>query len=192
MPEWVADKQRRLAKIRAAKAALEAEAKAASGTPRRDDGGGEGGAPTARRRPGRRPKPGPEVPADKAQRNFTDPDSRVLLTKDGFIQGYNAQAAVDAAHQIILAHGLSNSMSDQGQLVPMVEAIAAVAGATPAELSADAGYCSEANLEALDARGISGYIATGRHKHGNAAAVGPRTTPRRSGHGQLPSPCPAA
>ncbi len=117
------------------------------------------------------------MPADKAQRNFTDPDSRILKTKDGFVQGYNAQAAVDAGHQIIVAHGLTNSTSDQGQLEPMVAAIEAAAGARPKELSADAGYCSEDNLKVLEALEIRGYIATGRQKHGAAAAVGPRAAP---------------
>jgi hypothetical protein len=63
--------------------------------------------------------------------NFTDPESRVLLTKDGYIQGYNAQAAVDAEAQIIVAHGLTQSMSDQDQLVAL--------GRKPKEASADAG-----------------------------------------------------
>ncbi len=170
MPDWVANKQQRLAKIGAAKAALEAEATAAAEAARHEQ-------KLVPEHPGRKPKPPSEVPADKAQRNFTDPDSRILKTKDGFIQGYNAQAAVDAGHQIIVAHGLTNSTSDQGQLVPMVERIEAMAGARPKELSADAGYCSEDNLEALEARAIRGYIATGRQKHGAAAAVGPRAAP---------------
>ena len=166
MPDWVANKQKRLAKIKEAKAALEAEATAAAAHAAEEQ---------ARPRPGRKPKAPSDVPADKAQRNFTDPDSRILKTNDGFIQGYNAQAAVDAGHQVIVAHGLTNSTSDQGQLVPMVEAIEAAAGAPPDELSADAGYCSEDNLETLTAHGIRGYIATGRQKHGTAAAMGRRT-----------------
>lgn len=93
------------------------------------------------------------------------PESRVLLTKDGYIQGYNAQAAVDGAHQIIVAHGLTSSTSDHAQLVPLVDGIEANLGRKPAEASADAGYCSEANLAALAARGIKAYVATGRAKH---------------------------
>ena len=177
MPDWVANKQKRLAKIKEAKAALEAEATAAAAHAAEEQ---------ARPRPGRKPKAPSDVPADKAQRNFTDPDSRILKTNDGFIQGYNAQAAVDAGHQVIVAHGLTNSTSDQGQLVPMVEAIEAAAGAPPDELSADAGYCSEDNLETLTAHGIRGYIATGRQKHGTAAAMGRRTAQPRQpegGHG---------
>ena len=92
------------------------------------------------------PRPPSKEPDPKAQRNFTDPDSRVLLTKDGFIQGYNAQAAVDGAKQIIVAHGLTQSMSDCPQLVPLVDAVRANLGRKPREISADAGYCSEDNL----------------------------------------------
>ena len=169
MPDWVADKARRLEKIRQAKTALEAEARqagAAAGDER------EGGGPPE---PG---KPDPQAttvaPADKAQRNFTDPDSRIMKTKDGFIQGYNGQAAVDAQAQIIVACDLTNSGSDQAQLVPLIDAVEAAAGARPGEASADAGYCSEANIAGLLARGIAAYIATGRQKHGSAAAVDQR------------------
>jgi Transposase DDE domain len=88
----------------------------------------------------------------------------VLLTKDGFIQGYNAQAAVDQTNQIIVAHGLTQSMSDCPQLVPLVDGVRANLGRKPKEVSADAGYCSEGNLRALATRKIHAYIATGRAK----------------------------
>ena len=86
-----------------------------------------------------------------------------MKTKDGFIQGYNAQAAVDDAAQIIVAHGLTNG-SDQDQLTPLLDAVRANTGRAPKELSADAGYCSEANLEALQGRGVRAYVATGRQQ----------------------------
>lgn len=101
----------------------------------------------------------------EAQRNFTDPESRILKTKDGYIQGYNAQAAVDARAQIIVAHDLTPSTSDQDQLVALVDGIERHLGRRPKQASADAGYCSEANLAALAERQISAYIATGRAKH---------------------------
>jgi hypothetical protein len=87
-----------------------------------------------------------------------------LKTKDGYIQGYNAQAAVDAEAQIIVAHSLTESMSDQDQLVPLMDGIEANLGRRPKEASADAGYCSEANLAALAERKVSTYLATGRAK----------------------------
>jgi transposase len=166
MPDWVADRQKRLAKIQEAKAALEEEAKAAAEEEtRRRTEAEEKRLAEGRKKNGRTPAAPHVEPDPKAQRNFTDPESRILLTKDGYIQGYNAQAAVDGEAQIIVAHGLTTSMSDCNQLVPLVDAIAANLGRKPREASADSGYLSEANLEALGERDIKPYIATGRAKH---------------------------
>jgi len=173
MPDWVADKQKRLAKIRTARAALEAEARAKAQAAKPEHDAGAGG----RFRRGRKPKLPLAEPDDKAQRNFTDPDSRVMPTRGGFIQGYNAQAAVDGEQQIIVAHTLVNTSSDQGQLAPLLDAVKANLGRNPDEASADAGYCSQANLRTLIRRRIAGYIATGRQRHGSAAPVG-RTSRR--------------
>jgi len=179
LPAWVASKQERLSKIRAARAALEAEAQAAARRTPTDDPDDQGGpGPEALALEAGAPEPA--KPEAKAQRNFTDPESRIMKTKDGFIQGYNAQAAVDAASQVIVAHDLVTSGSDAGQLLPMVDAVEAMAGARPKEVSADAGYCSEANLAGLDERNLRGYIATGRQKHGTASATGNRATRRGS------------
>jgi transposase len=168
LPGWVADKQQRLERIRAAKAALEAEAEAEP-PPHAEPGPSAG--MTDRGRPRRAPDGGPPA---RAQRNFTDPDSRVLKARDGFIQGYNGQLAVDAAHQIIVAQRLTTNGSDQDGLVPLLDATAAALGRTPREVSADAGFCREANLEALAARGIRGYLAPGRASHGRADPSGQR------------------
>jgi transposase len=168
LPKWVADKQRRIEKIRAAKAELEAEAKAAAEEERRIKAEAEEQriAEGRRKRPGGKPdKPITDEPDAKAQRNFTDPESRIMTTRNGVIQGWNAQAAVDGAAQIIVAHGLIQTTSDHGQVVPLVDGIAANLGRAPAQVSADCGYLSEANLAALAARGIAAYIATGRAKH---------------------------
>jgi transposase len=166
LPAWVADKQQRLAKIRAAQAALEAAAKAAAEAKAKAEREAEEKRTAAgRKKPGKKTPPPSEEPDPKAQRNFTDPDSRVLLTKDGYIQGYNAQAGVDGAHQIIVSQGVTQSMSDHAQLVPLVDGVAEHLGRKPKEASADSGYLSEANLEALAERGINAYVATGRAKH---------------------------
>ena len=166
MPDWVADRQKRLARIRQAKAALEAKAKAEAGDGEESPGGDVAEGAAAK-------------PADKAQRNFTDPESRILRTGDGFIQGWNAQAAADAGDQVIVACGIGNTGSDQDQLVPMLDAIEQATGRLPDELSADAGYCSEDNLKALEERNVRGYVATGRQRHGTKSATG--TGPVRSG-----------
>ena len=184
MPAWVADKEKRLEKVRAARAALEAEAKAAAEAEmRRRAEAEEKRLAEGRKKNGRTPAPPSPQPDDKAQRNFTDPDSRILLTKDGYIQGYNAQAAVDGAAQIIVAHALTPSMSDQDQLVPLIDAAKNHLGGRPKEISADAGYCSEPNLAALAARGIRAYLATGRAKHpaeGKRHLTGPLTQAMRN------------
>ena len=175
MPDWVADKKRRAEKIRAAKAELEAEARAAAEAKAK----AEAGAEEQRRKQGRKKRGKPAAPPSgepdpKAQKNFTDPESRIMKTKDGFIQGYNAQAAVDAQAQIIVAQDVTQSAADHGQLVAMTDAVEHNLGRKPAQLSADAGYCSEDNLKALEARGIDAYLATGRARDAVAAAP---TTP---------------
>lgn len=168
MPDWVADKEKRLAKIRAGKAALEAEAKEkeeAKAEENRRKAKGDDNDPGDGPRPGRKPKHPPGMPQPKAQRNFTDPDSRIMVGRDGFIQAYNGQAAVDATAQVIVAHSLSNSAADAPCLIPLANAISQnMGGKTPKEISAVAGYCSEANLAALKEREISAYIATGKAK----------------------------
>ena len=176
MPAWIADKEKRLAKIREAKAALEAEAAAKAKVKAEQE------AEEKRKKGGKKPKLPSGEPEAKAQRNFTDPDSRILLTKDGYIQGYNAQAAVDGAAQIIVAHDLTPSMSDQGQLIALADGVETNLDRKPKEVSADAGYCSEANLEALASRGIGAYIATGRAKRPdgeNRGTGGPLTQAMR-------------
>ncbi len=166
-PDWMRDRQHRLARIRAAKAALEAEAKTAA---KAKD------AEPKRARGGRKPRHPPGQPKPQTQRNFTDPDSCIMVGKDGFIQAYNAQIAVDAEAQIILAHRLAGTPSDQAAVVPLVDAVEAHAGAKPREISADAGFCSEANLAAMAERRIKTYVATGRARdpaRGEAKRRGP-------------------
>ena len=180
LPKWVTNKQERLAKMRAAMAALEAEAASDAATEEAEDEppdrpNGDGAPSKQKRSRGRKSKPPSKAPPDKAQRNFTDPDSRIMKDSKGFEQSYNAQAAVDADSQVIVAEGLTNETNDKQQVVPMVEAIEEQTGRRPQELSADNGYCSERNLAHLDERGIRGYVATGRQKHGSASATGEAT-----------------
>ena len=172
LPDWVADRARRLAKIREAKAALEAEAKAAAEAESKARAEADASRKAeGRKKTGKTPAPPKTEPDGKAQRNFTDPESRILKTKDGYIQGYNAQAAVDGTAQIIVAHGLTNASNDQAQLAPLLDGIRANLGTNPDEVSADAGYCSDGNLRTIKRRRIAGYIATGRQKHGTKSAT---------------------
>ena len=105
-------------------------------------------------------------PKPQAQRNFTDPGSHILKGADGWIQGYNCQAAVDGDRQVIVAIGVSNQPSDAVHLLPMLERIQANTGELPNALIADAGYCSTANLEACEEKGLNAYISTSRQQHG--------------------------
>ena len=165
-PDWMANKQHRLDRIRAARAALEAEAKAAAAAKeaaRPEPVVKADGTPSKRRGP--KPTRPPGTPEPTAQRNFTDPESRIMLGRDGFIQAYNGQAAVDGKSQIIVAHRLTQNASDQDGLLPLLDATALNAGRLPDEVSADNGFCSEANLAGLVERGVRGYVATGRAKH---------------------------
>ena len=184
-PDWMRDKQARLARIRAAKAELEAEARAAEADrpppPSNPDG-------SPRPRPGRTPKNPPGQPKAGAQRNFTDPQSRIMKGRDGFVQAYNAQAAVDAEAQIIVAHRLTNNGSDHDALLPLLDATAENTGEMPNEVSADNGFCSEANLQGLISRTVRGYVAAGRASTPDGGTKGGklvqamRTRLRRGGH----------
>jgi transposase len=100
-------------------------------------------------------------PTDKAQRNFTDPDSRIMVKNGIFLQAYNGHAAVNES-QIIVAHGVSNQPPDHDYLVPMLERVKKTCGAAPQRATADSGYFSEANFAYCDAEHIDAYIATGR------------------------------
>jgi hypothetical protein len=167
-PDWLRDKQQRLERIRAAKAELEAEAKATA----------EAKFTISQRyRGGRRSKHPAGTVKPEIQRNFTDPDSRIMIGCDGLIQAYNAQAAVDRRRQIILAHRLSNNPDDHAALVPLLDAARANAGRKPVEISGDADFCSEANLVELRERNIGAYLAIGRAAHPVSPTVKPKGGP---------------
>jgi transposase len=177
MPDWVANKAARLERIRAAKAALEAEAKA---PPPDADGDGPGPASGMMGRTSQ-PKRGSDGgPPDKAQRNFTDPDSRILPIKGGVVQGYNGQVAVDGAHQIIIAQRVQTSPVDARGLKPLLTAARAALRSNPKELSADAGFCTNSSLTHLARRRIHAFVAPGRARHGDKNPSGKRRWRRGS------------
>ena len=115
---------------------------------------------------------------ERAQTNFTDPESRIMKTQEGFQQCYNAQAAVDAESQVIVACGLTNQSPDVQQLRPMLEAVHALNGRYPRELTADAGYASEANFTALAEAQTYAVIALRRYHRDEPADADP--APARS------------
>jgi transposase len=164
-------REERLQRLAAAKAVLEARAKerealeqaAYDAKVREREAKAQRSGKPPRGRPPSPPTPGPR---DADQYNFTDPDSRIMKnsTDKGFDQHYNAQVAVDQASLLIVGTSLSNHANDQAEVVPMVNAIPSRLG-TPEAAALDTGYFSEANIEALEARHIEPYIATGREPH---------------------------
>jgi len=186
LPVELARREKRLAKIREAKAALEQQAKdkaarkaelqkaKVADRERREKEAGK-------KLPGRRPN-GPDDPEDavpdpKAQRNFTDPESRIMVdgATKGFVQAYNSQAVVDSEAQIIVAASVSQSGNDKKLLVPMLKKAAENVGQPPAKASADAGYFSEAAVTDTALTDIDLYVPPNRQKHGAASdpAAGP-------------------
>jgi transposase len=199
LPEELARRESRLKKIAQAKAELEqeareraeqqrAEAEAKLGVRREQE------QQTGRKKGGREPRvPDPEQaqPAPRAQRNFTDPESRIMpdgANKGSFLQGYNAQAAVDGTAQVIVAAEVTQQSGDSGQLLPMLEQVEKNLGRKPDAASADAGYWSQSNVTDERAAGIDLHVATGRMKHGEqiAPASGPppegATVKEKMGH----------
>jgi transposase len=181
LPKELARRESRLAKIREAKAALEAEAQAkaeakAEPAKAKDPPGDAGTGPTPPQDPSsKEPFPEEAKPAPNAQRNFTDPESRIMpdgANKGAFVQPYNAQIAVDAEAQIIVAAELVQAPNDARQLVPMAEAIVAHVGALADTTSADAGYFSKENVEHPALATTNLLVPPSRQKHGQAPLPG--------------------
>ena len=155
LPEELAFREGRLEKIREAMAALEAEAQAAAEA--------EG-------------KEHPGVPEDKAQRNFTDAESRIMPVPGGrdFLQAYNCQAVVDHAHQVIVAARATNQSSDKQQAAAMMQETIDNVGAVPREVFADAGYYSAKAVDELYALGVDPFVAPEQTRHGRVVPPAPR------------------
>jgi transposase len=154
VPAELRRRETRLARIREAKRVLEARATAQA---------------AADQKPVEQAKP-----EDKAQYNFTDPESRIMKGPDGFVQAYNTQIAVDSVCQLIVGQAVTQEVNDKQQLTPMVETVAVQFGERPTQVLADSGYCSDTNLQAIGTAGIDAYIATGRDKHSDPQPPSPR------------------
>jgi transposase len=174
IPAELARRESRLAKLRAAKEALEAEArdKAAADAAQRARARGE--SPEAQAEAATRAA---EIatPRPKAQRNFTDPESRIMKMADGsFHQCFNGQVAAVAGSGVIVGAQMSNVSPDVGHLLPVLDDVMSNCAATPGQLVADAGYWSEDNAAGAAERGVDAYIATGRTKHNEPPPPAPR------------------
>ena len=183
LPAELDRREKRLAKLQAARAQIEAEAAGKARAHAEDkerrrqertgasdeqavtDAGGKAAAKA-------RPKP-------KAQANFTDPDSRIMKNSDGaYIQAYKAQAVVDEEHQVITAADVTTNPSDALNYTTMLDQSATNTGIHPKQALVDAGYCSATNLEAARERqlscGTDTFMATGRLAHDEQVPPAPR------------------
>ncbi len=178
LPEELRYRESRLKKIRQAMKELEEEAKAKADKKReemrlKEDALTRDG----KKHRGKKPREPDDKPDGKSQRNFTDPDSRIM--KDGatgsFEQGYNAQIAVDEKKQIIVASDVTQDANDKQQVGPMVEKLEEnTGGKRPKIVTADSGYYSEANAGLLASSGIDAYMATRKQKHNRPLPSAPR------------------
>ena len=178
LPAELANRQRRAAAMATARESIEAEAADKAREAAESKARARGGDEDDVRAKGDAAAVAAE-PKPKAQRNFTDPDARIMKTADGsYHYSYNAQVVVDADHQVIVATELNNMPTDIQQLAPMVKNTQDTLEATPARWSADAGYCSAQNLDHvkdLEAGGDTEFfISTRRMKHGRPVPESPR------------------
>ena len=155
LPEELAFREGRLERIREAMAALEDEAQAAADAAGKEHSG---------------------VPEEKAQRNFTDPESRIMPGPGGrdFLQAYNCQAVVDHEHQVIIAARATNLTSDKQQAVVMIAETIDNVGRVPREVSADAGYYSAQAVADLQALGVDPFVAPEKTRHGRKPPPAPK------------------
>jgi len=157
LPKELAFRESRLKKIKEARAALEADARV-----------------EAEQLQGKGKATG--VPEDRAQRNFTDPESHIMPLPGGkqFEQAYNAQAAVDSANQIIVAAEVTGQPSDKGRAMPIMQQVKENTGVLPREMSADAGYFSSDEVTKLTAAGIDAYVPPDKMCHTGKTPAAPR------------------
>jgi hypothetical protein len=199
LPEELRRRETRLQRIKEAKEALEREAREAE-TARPAELEAQGKKPRA-------PRDGrdPFAPKPAAQRNFTDPESKIMKTSDGsYHQCYSGQAIVDSVSQVIVSAELSDQAADQCQLELAVEQLTenlqTIGAQLPkgAVLTADGGYFSEENVKTCEQHGVDPYIATGRFKHdepppaavGAAVCTGPTADVGKPGGARADPCCP--
>jgi transposase len=168
LPAELARREERLKRIAEAKKALEERARAeAEQKQKQKDGDNKPGSSSGGKRRS------PVQPQPKAQHNFTDPESRIMKGADGFVQAYNAQAAVEPVLQLIVGQALTQQANDKQQLLPMIDAVKHQARQRVREVLADSGYCSEENLRKAAKKKVDIYVATGKQKHNQPAPQSP-------------------
>ena len=171
IPEEISRRESRLAKIRHAKKVLEERAERrfeeekkahdAKVTERERKEKERG-----RKLGGNKPKAPEPGPRPKDQYNFTDGDSRIMKTKNGWDQCFNAQATVNE-DMVILGEHANNNPTDMHELMPALKDVPEELGKVDG-VAADAGYCSLSNIEACEAEGTEPYLPTARQPHNRA------------------------
>jgi transposase len=177
LPEELARRENRLKRIQQAKQALEAQAKAAAEQDRREQEQRPEEREDAPGKRGRHAQEVSELPAEKKQYNFTDPESKIMKASNkGWDQCGNAQAAVDGHKQIIVACDVTDQPNDKQQFAPMLTQAQENVGPQHKiqGASADSGYYSQTNVQYAESQGIDAYIATERLKHTDRVAKCPR------------------
>jgi transposase len=160
LPAELQRREERLQRIREAKRALEARVRRESEAAAKE-ADGEGSKKKVK-------------PEEKDQHNFTDPESRILKGPDGFLQGYNAQIAVEPVLQLIVGQAVTQAANDKQQLLPMLAAVEQQAGQKPPQVLADSGYTSDASLQGVAQAKIDAYLAVARDKHDQRPGPCPR------------------
>ena len=178
VPPELARRETRIAKMRAAKEAIEQDAADKAAKKAADKAEAAGGDDTVVAEAAATAAAS-ATPTDKAQRSFTDPESRMMKTVDGFHYAYNAQAVVDEYSQVVVAVDVTQQAGDVGQLIPMIQAAKdsltnAGIRDDPKTILADAGYCSEDNLQQLTDLGVNAVVATGKIRHNEKVPDAPR------------------
>lgn len=193
LPAELRRRQDRLQKIEEARVALEAEAQAARAAELAERERAKAPPPDEPRPPS---LPSHQVghhadgsPEDKAQRNFTDPESRIMKSGKDYIQGYNAQVVVDEAEQIIVSTGVTNQAADAQHLPAMIAAVEENLGTRPVQTLADAGYYSAENAAYCDQVGTDALLSVAREKHvlDKGPSPWPEDDPRTTMHARLRS-----
>jgi transposase len=151
LPAELQRREERLQRIREAKRALEARARQE--------------AEAAAEKPDGECSQTEVKPEEKDQYNFSDPESRMLKGPDGFLQGYNAQIAVEPVLQLIVGQAVTQAANDKKQLLPMVATVEKQAGQKPSQVLADSGYTSDASLQGMEKAKVDAYLAVARDKH---------------------------
>lgn len=178
LPAELAFREGRIKKIREAKEALEREAKEAAKAQKLEREAREKEGPVR----GPKPQVMEAAPDPKSQKNFTDPESRIMPSpadKKSFVQAYNCQAAVDGKAQIIVAADVTQEANDKKQAIPMMAQVQANTGTSPKKALMDAGYFSEKNIAGVEKCGTEIFMPPRRQKHGDKVEA--------AGRGRIPA-----